>query len=83
MTGAWKRRRPLLIPRPFSLATTITPEGCEKLLAGERVAGIRVKLAVAEGDGYNQTKIDKSTSNLKDLGFFKSQNITNSPGTTP
>jgi outer membrane protein insertion porin family len=44
---------------------------------------IRRELTVAEGDGYNQTKIDKSTSNLKDLGFFKSQNITNSPGTTP
>ena len=44
---------------------------------------IRRELTVAEGDGYNQTKIDKSTSNLKDLGFFKDQNITNSPGTTP
>jgi outer membrane protein insertion porin family len=44
---------------------------------------IRRELTVAEGDGYNQTKIDKSTSNLKDLGFFKDQTITNSPGTTP
>jgi outer membrane protein insertion porin family len=44
---------------------------------------IRRELTVAEGDGYNQTKIDKSTSNLKDLGFFKDQKITNSPGTTP
>jgi outer membrane protein insertion porin family len=44
---------------------------------------IRRELTVAEGDGYNQTKIDKSTSNLKDLGFFKDQTITNSPGSTP
>ena len=44
---------------------------------------IRRELTVAEGDGYNQTKIDKSTQNLKDLGFFKDQKITTSPGTTP
>jgi len=44
---------------------------------------IRRELTVAEGDAYNQTKIDKSTSNLKDLGYFKDQKITNSPGSTP
>jgi outer membrane protein insertion porin family len=44
---------------------------------------IRRELTVADGDGYNQTKIDKSKSNLKDLGFFKDENITTSPGTTP
>ena len=44
---------------------------------------IRRELTVAEGDGYNQTRIDKSTTNLKDLGFFKDQKITTSPGTTP
>jgi outer membrane protein insertion porin family len=44
---------------------------------------IRRELTVAEGDGYNQTKIDKSTDNLKNLGFFKDQKITNSPGSSP
>jgi outer membrane protein insertion porin family len=44
---------------------------------------IRRELTVADGDGYNQTKIDKSKDNLKSLGFFKSENITTSPGTTP
>jgi hypothetical protein len=32
------------------IATTIAPQGCEQLLAGERVAGIRVRLADAELD---------------------------------
>jgi outer membrane protein insertion porin family len=44
---------------------------------------IRRELTVAEGDAYNQTKIDESTKNLKDLGFFKDQNLTTSPGSTP
>jgi outer membrane protein insertion porin family len=44
---------------------------------------IRRELTVAEGDAYNQSKIDKSTKNLKDLGFFKNEAITSSPGTTP
>ncbi len=44
---------------------------------------IRRELLVAEGDGYNQSKIDKSTSNLKNLGFFKDEKITTSPGSTP
>jgi outer membrane protein insertion porin family len=44
---------------------------------------IRRELTVAEGDGYNQSKIDKSTANLKDLGFFKDQKITTSAGSTP
>jgi outer membrane protein insertion porin family len=44
---------------------------------------IRRELTVADGDGYNQTKIDKSKSNLKNLGYFKDESITNSPGTTP
>jgi outer membrane protein insertion porin family len=44
---------------------------------------LRRELTVAEGDAYNQTKIDKSTSNLKNLGYFKDQKITNSPGSTP
>jgi outer membrane protein insertion porin family len=44
---------------------------------------IRRELTVAEGDGYNQTKIDASTTNLKNLGFFKDQKITTAPGSTP
>ena len=44
---------------------------------------IRRELTVAEGDAYNQSKIDDSTKNLKDLGFFKDENLTTSPGTTP
>ncbi len=44
---------------------------------------IRRELTVAEGDGYNQSKIDASTANLKNLGFFKDQKITSAPGSTP
>lgn len=44
---------------------------------------IRRELTVAEGDAYNQTKIDDSTKNLKNLGFFKDQKLTTSPGSTP
>jgi outer membrane protein insertion porin family len=44
---------------------------------------IRRELTVAEADAYNQTKIDDSTKNLKDLGFFKDQKLTTSPGSTP
>ncbi len=44
---------------------------------------IRRELTVAEGDGYNQSKIDQSTKHLKDLGFFKDEKITSSPGSTP
>jgi outer membrane protein insertion porin family len=44
---------------------------------------IRRELTVAEGDGYNQSKIDKSTANLKNLGFFKDQKLTTSNGSTP
>lgn len=44
---------------------------------------IRRELTVAEGDAYNQSKIDQSTQNLKNLGFFKDQKITTSPGSTP
>ncbi len=44
---------------------------------------IRRELTVAEGDGYNQSKIDESTKRLKNLGFFKDEKITTSPGSTP
>jgi len=44
---------------------------------------IRRELTVAEGDGYNQSKIDQSTTNLKNLGFFKDEKLTTAPGSTP
>jgi outer membrane protein insertion porin family len=44
---------------------------------------IRRELTVAEGDGYNQSKIDQSTTNIKNLGFFKDEKLTTSPGSTP
>lgn len=44
---------------------------------------IRRELTVAEGDAYNQSKIDTSTTNLKNLGYFKDQKLTSSPGSTP
>jgi outer membrane protein insertion porin family len=44
---------------------------------------IRRELTVAEGDGYNQSKIDESTKNVKNLGYFKDEKITSSPGSTP
>ncbi|MDE8342274.1 MAG: outer membrane protein assembly factor BamA [Acidocella sp.] len=44
---------------------------------------IRRELTLAEGDGYNQTKVDTSQTNLKNLGFFKDEKITTTPGSTP
>ena len=32
---------------------------------------------------YNQAKVDQSTTNIKNLGYFKSEKITTSPGSTP
>lgn len=44
---------------------------------------IRRELTLAPGDAYNQAKADQSTTNLKNLGYFKSEKITTSPGSTP
>ncbi|HUW80633.1 MAG TPA: outer membrane protein assembly factor BamA, partial [Acidocella sp.] len=44
---------------------------------------IRRELTVADGDAYNQSRIDESTKNIKNLGFFKDEKITTSPGSTP
>jgi outer membrane protein insertion porin family len=44
---------------------------------------IRRELTVAEGDGYNQSKIDQSTTNIKNLGYFKDEKLTTAPGSTP
>jgi outer membrane protein insertion porin family len=44
---------------------------------------IRRELTLAPGDAYNQAKADQSTTNLKNLGYFKTEKITTSPGSTP
>ncbi len=44
---------------------------------------IRRELNLAEGDGYNQTKVDRSQTNLKNLGFFKDEKLSTEPGSTP
>ncbi len=44
---------------------------------------VRRELTLAEGDAYNQSKVDDSEENLKNLGFFKDEKITTSPGSTP
>ena len=44
---------------------------------------IRRELTFAEGDAYNQAKADQSTTNIKNLGYFKTEKITTSPGSTP
>jgi outer membrane protein insertion porin family len=43
---------------------------------------IRRELSVAEGDAYNQKKIDDSTTKIKNLGYFKDEKITSSPGSS-
>ncbi len=44
---------------------------------------IRRELTLAEGDAYNQTKVDQSQTNLKNLGFFKDEKLSTEPGSTP
>ncbi len=44
---------------------------------------IRRELTVAEGDAYNQALIDQSTKDIKNLGYFKDEKLTTSPGSTP
>ncbi len=44
---------------------------------------IRRELTLAEGDGYNQTKVDQSQTNLKNLGYFKDEKLSTEPGSTP
>jgi outer membrane protein insertion porin family len=44
---------------------------------------IRRELTVAEGDAYNQSRIDASTKNIKNLGYFKDEKITSSTGSSP
>jgi outer membrane protein insertion porin family len=44
---------------------------------------IRREMELAEGDGYNQSKVDQSTTNIKNLGFFKDEKLSTEPGSTP
>ncbi len=44
---------------------------------------IRRELTVAEGDAYNQAKVDDSTRHIKGLGYFKDEKLTTSPGSSP
>lgn len=44
---------------------------------------VRRVLTVAAGDAYNQSQIDRSTRNLKNLDFFKDVKLTTMPGSTP
>ena len=44
---------------------------------------IRQELRLAEGDAYNRVLVDRSKTELKRLGFFKTVDITQSPGSAP
>ncbi|WP_266346933.1 outer membrane protein assembly factor BamA [Kaistia dalseonensis] len=44
---------------------------------------IRREFDMSEGDAYNRVLIDKAERRLKNLGYFKTVNITTQPGSTP
>jgi outer membrane protein insertion porin family len=44
---------------------------------------IRQELRLAEGDAYNRVLVDRSKNELKRLGFFKTVDITQIPGSAP
>ncbi len=44
---------------------------------------IRQELRIAEGDAYNRVLVDRSKTELKRLGFFKTVDITQTPGSAP
>jgi outer membrane protein insertion porin family len=44
---------------------------------------IRRQIELAEGDPFNQTEVDASKQNLKNLGYFKKPVIKVTPGTEP
>jgi outer membrane protein insertion porin family len=44
---------------------------------------IRQELRIAEGDAYNRVLVDRSKTELKRLGFFKTVDITQQPGSAP
>jgi outer membrane protein insertion porin family len=44
---------------------------------------IRQELRIAEGDAYNRVLVDRSKTELKRLGFFKTVDISQTPGSAP
>ncbi len=44
---------------------------------------IRRELQFAEGDAFNTSKIEESRRRLKNLGFFETSDISNTPGSQP
>ena len=44
---------------------------------------IRREVNVTEGDAYNRVLVDRSKNQIKSLGFFKSVDITETPGSAP
>ncbi|MBO0735826.1 MAG: outer membrane protein assembly factor BamA [Alphaproteobacteria bacterium] len=44
---------------------------------------IRREFQLVEGDAFNTTKMQRSQQRIKNLGFFKKVNVTNSPGSAP
>ena len=44
---------------------------------------IRREFQLVEGDAFNTTKMQRSQERIKNLGFFKKVEVTNSPGSAP
>jgi len=44
---------------------------------------VRREFQLVEGDAFNTTKMQRSQQRLKNLGFFKKAEVTNSPGSAP
>jgi outer membrane protein insertion porin family len=44
---------------------------------------IRREFQLVEGDAFNSTKMQRSQQRIKNLGFFKKVEVTNSPGSAP
>ncbi|HWK47877.1 MAG TPA: outer membrane protein assembly factor BamA [Stellaceae bacterium] len=44
---------------------------------------IRREFLLAEGDAFNTSKLRRSQQRIKDLGFFKKAEVTNTPGSAP
>jgi outer membrane protein insertion porin family len=44
---------------------------------------IRREFQLVEGDAFNTTKMQRSQTRIKNLGFFKKAEVTNSPGSAP
>jgi outer membrane protein insertion porin family len=44
---------------------------------------VRREFQLVEGDAFNSTKMQRSQQRIKNLGFFKKVEVTNSPGSAP